>query len=279
MKKILWILPVILLFSIAGVLAEIATLITPASSATQSGAAGVINVSFGSPGLNYTQCLVNATSTKVNVTTSQYIANVTRFGNKDMKINASFNGTYKTTELQDSNDYIFGPIQCTLENDTVTTIYINATNTGITINNTVPTAATLIPTTNYFADNNSITLRGTVTDASTTSCTLKIYTGSSTATNSYIMTYSTTSCTYTPTLPDNFYYWTITSSDGTDTRESAKNTIEVSSIQHSSLPPNEQGQPAVPGQTTNKSNIMLYIIIGVLVYFGLINKKTKIIGR
>jgi hypothetical protein len=220
---------IILLICAFGVLGATVTIITPASSATQSGAAGVINISFASPGLNYTQCLVNATSTSVNVTTSQYIANVS-FGNKDMKINASFNKTYITTELEDSN-YSFSA-QCTLTNDTVDT---SASNTGIIINNTAPTS-----TWNSPANLNTRTTTGTQTfefvivDAYTTSCNYTLARGGATSGNDYIVgtaTMSGTNCSFTKafssTNDNGKWYASGTASDGSDSRNSGQNILNV----------------------------------------------------
>jgi len=131
----------------------------------------------------------------------------------------NLNGTINTAIVEDGNDYTF---TCELWNGTHS---VNKSRTGITIDNTVPTAPTsLIPTSN---PNSSVVFSGTVTGSRTTSCVL-YFDGRNPGFASYSMTHTGDTCTYThASVPEETYNWYIRASDESNTTDSNVQTTNV----------------------------------------------------
>jgi len=230
-KKILLLslLSVIVLFSMFSVSALIAaniTIVSPATSGTLSGIISPVNITRdGYDGENWTRARAYLQSAALTANTTEMMVvdwtlNVTTY-NWSLEID--------TSGIEDGNDYTF---KIELWNGTDD---INVTRTGLTINNGVPTAPTLSPSTNTQSTSaETVTFTGTVVDANTTSCTYTFYRDGSSSdgnSDSGSGSYSGTSCTFTQTFADNTdngnYYWTVTASDGTDTAVSATNIYTV----------------------------------------------------
>lgn len=226
---------IILTFLIASILlamigtvsasSAVTTLRTPASSATITGAS-TLNVTIANPDGNYS-CKFYAKSASTANSSWGLVKLETNASSEYSAI--SLNTTFSSLVLQDSNDYIFN---ATCFNDT--TIWPTvATATGITIDNTDPSAATArTPATNSLVTSaGTQTFSGTVIDSNTTGCTLKLGINGGNL-QTYTMTYSTSTCSYDYTgfsdssINEN-YQWYIISSDGTDTATSDSNVIQV----------------------------------------------------
>ena len=264
----------LILFSIISVSAlETAniTVVTPGASGTLSGASAVFNCSVvaGYEAENWTTAYIYLQSASLTANTTETlmatVSNTTAY---------DFNGTLDSTTVEDGTDYTF---KCSLFNGTD---YVNATRTGITIDNGVPTAPTISPA-NYYTISTSgtQTITGTVVDSKTTACTYTIYRGGSasdSASDSGSGSYSGSSCTFTKafsTSADNGDYWiTITASDGTNTTSSSVSHLNVAfpGVGGGSLPLSVSGD----GTTGVNSNawkwaigiiVVLVIIVGIIV--------------
>ena len=211
-----------LLFSIvlfASLASATATLVTPASSATVSGTTVAWNASFSSFA-NPMNCSVYVSSPSTANTTAVNISTST-----NSSVNAVFiNGTFNSNLVEDSNDY---SVYASCVNQTSTTQNSSA-NTAIVFDNTIPQAPTSLTPADASRDTDgSVTFTGTVTARNTTGCTL-LFNGQNPGTSSYTMTHTTNSCTHTlSSVPEQSYQWYIRASDGTNTTNSATQTITV----------------------------------------------------
>jgi hypothetical protein len=187
------------------------------------------------------------------------------------------NGTFNSTVLEDSNDYIFN---ATCRNQT--NFLHQGTRSGITIQNTVPTAPVITTHSNLqvISTTGTQTFSSTVTDARTTGCTYTIARGGATSGDDYTSgtaTYSATTCSFTKafsTTTDNGEWYVITTaSDGTDTTNSVTTIVSVQ------LPASNGGLPASVGTLGNtiKDNSLLIVgvVAGIILIIGIwiISKK------
>lgn len=134
------------------------------------------------------------------------------------------NITFDSSILEDATDYVLNAT-CYQRNGTNSDTDSD-TNTGVIINNTVPTAPTsLVPTSD---DDGIITFAGTVTGSETTACTL-YFDGKNPGLSSYTMTHSGNNCSYTTTsaIAEETYKWYIRASDGSETTDSSISTTNV----------------------------------------------------
>lgn len=130
-----------------------------------------------------------------------------------------FNGTIDTNQVWDATDYTF-TIQLWNGTDT-----LNATRSGITIDNGVPVAPTsLLPTSDT---DSTVNFSATVVDANTTACTL-YFTNGNPGSSSYSMTYSGSGCSYSLTnVPEKTYTWYVDASDGSNSTSSSSQSTNV----------------------------------------------------
>ncbi|MGC9310063.1 MAG: hypothetical protein ACP5D2_05215 [Candidatus Nanoarchaeia archaeon] len=214
-----------LLVILASFVSAATTLNVPASDSTISGTADL-----------------NATSDSLTD-----MLNCTFYAKSDLTANSTFssigtitnstasatviNGTFDSTILEDANDYQFYA-QCFNATDNET----SATNTGITVDNTIPQAPSSLDPSDKTTVSSSTTqtFTATVTDENTTSCTYTIARSGATSGSDYESgdaTYSGSSCSFTKeftTTTDNGnWYWTITASDETNTTTSGTNILNV----------------------------------------------------
>lgn len=180
------------------------------------------------------------------------------------------NGTFNSAVLQDSNDYIFN---ATCRN--VTNSVHEGTRSGITIDNTDPTAPSAItPAENtVISTAGSQTFSGTVVDATTTLCTYTAYrygSSSDEKSSSGSGTYSGTTCSFAKTFSDSAdngeYYIVLTASDGTDTASSSVRKVNVA------FPGSNGGLPSedTGSNILSTNNGLLWIIIGIIVVISLL---------
>ena len=223
-------LAIILIISIQLSLTS-AALLTPSNDAIISGRTS-INISKGvqtSYNGNWSCDLyagstltANTTWTRVNMsdgTSALSIHNNTAgaSGNGTLHINS----TFLSQTLEDANNYVFN-ITC-MNNTEI--IQVNTT-TGITIDNTVPAAATAISPTGTQI-NKTMTFVSTVTNSQTTSCSLR-FVGANPGSASYTMVYLTNTCSaQINNTPESSYQFYIRTSDESNTTDSAVQTILI----------------------------------------------------
>jgi len=239
------------------------TVVTPIASGTLSGASAVFNCSIvaGYEGQNYTTAKIYLQSAGLTANTTETlmatVSNTTAY---------DFNGTLASTTVQDGSDYTF---KCSLFNGTS---YVNATRTGIAIDNGVPTAPTLSPadlTTVTTAGTQTFT--GTVVDAETTACTYTIYRGGSPSDGtSGSGSYSGTSCTFPKafsTSADNgVWWWTVTATDGKNsTTTNAKLNVNLVGAGSGSLLPLDVAGDGTAGASSNAWKWVIGIIVVILI--------------
>jgi len=220
MKKetILFITLAFFLVIISSVSAASVTLVSPASNAVISGTA-TLNATITGVAGNFT-CKFYAKSSSTANNTWTLLKTQANTTATDAAT------TFSSTSLEDSNDYVFN---ATCYNDTDS--WGDDTNTGITIDNTVPqTPTSLSPADGTIDDDGSVTFTATVVDENTTYCTL-YFVGGNPGQSSYTMTQTpgTTTCTKTLTnIPEQTYTWYVIASDGSNSSSaSSSNTISV----------------------------------------------------
>lgn len=240
------------------------TLVTPASSAVISGNY-VLNVTNGT--MNE---IINCTwyAKSVSTANSSYI-NITLLSTNLSASDKDINFTFDSTLLEDSNDY---SIYATCANDTL--IQNTSVATGVTIDNTIPQAPTLSPSSNSASPQTSAvyqTFSGTVTNKNTTSCTYVIARGGATSGNDYTAgtaTYSSSTCSFTKafnsTADNGDWIWSITASDGTNTTQSSSNHFVLS------LPGSGSAGSDVSGSSSSGSSGNHTWIIGIIVLIVII---------
>lgn len=205
---------VITLMSLTTAVLDTVAINSPSASSTISGTVQVnatlsSNLSHGyNCSFSVHSLALTGNTTWTNITGEYLVANESQ---------GLFNTTFVSLNvIEDGNDYVFNAT-CT----NVTDIIVD-TNTGITIDNTVPIApTTLSPASNSIDDDGTITFSGAVTNNVTTSCTLYFVT-TNPGNPSYSMTYSGTSCSRAFTnVPETYYDYYIQASDETNTTNSA----------------------------------------------------------
>lgn len=207
------------------------TYVSPAASATLTGATSKVNVTAANAIVNYTCAVYLYSASTANSSIAKGL--MADFGVQNNS-DVAWNTTINTLSVEDSNDYTM------LVNCTNGTNYATATRTSLTVQNSVPTApASLSPATNtQITTGGSQTFTSTVVDKNTTGCTYIISRGGATATsgdpNDYTAgtaTYSGSTCSFTKTFTSFYengdWTWTITATDGTDTTASTSTVLNV----------------------------------------------------
>jgi len=198
------------------VAAQTATLVSPSDNSVISGNSVTLNATVSNPAKNFS-CQFYAMSTSTNNNTWTLLATVANTTNIEAKT------TFDSSIIEDSDDYVFN---VTCYNDTDT--WNDDTNTGITVDNTVPqTPTSLSPSSDSFDNDGSVTFTATITDENTTTCTLYFVDGGP-GSSSYTMTQTpgTSTCTKTLTnMPDQTYKWYVKASDGTNTSSASSTNI------------------------------------------------------
>ena len=200
-------------------------------------------------------------------TSSKFLGTNTSPGNDSVWVLVNLN----TTLFEDGADYVF---QANVTNDTTGASgqVGNDTNTGVTIDNTAPTAPTLLRPTLYQDDSNNITIRGDVTGGQTTSCTLKINQ------KTFTMTYSGDLCerriNIFQDIGESSYTYEVTASDGLNTSVTKANlNIERGSGSAVRLQIAQQQQDAAGQATGGGTNRNVLFLIGAAVLLWLVFGK------
>lgn len=253
------------------------TLVSPASSGVISGTY-TLNVTNGTMN-EIINCTFYAKST--STANSSYVA-ISTLATNESASDYDINITFDSTILEDSNDY---SVYATCANDTL--VQNTSVTTGVIVDNTIPQAPTLSPSSNSASPQTSAvyqTFSGTVTNANTTSCTYVIARGGATSGNDYITgsaTYSASTCSFTKafnTTTDNGdWIWYITASDETNTTESSHNNFVVNLPGSGSGGNNNLGNTGYTanGEKGGKGWIILFavIIVLIIVAVGLSKKR------
>lgn len=248
-----------------------ATVITPAQGASIS---QVVNLNATNSSLPIMlNCSFYAwSSLSANTSQGVVIAVATNTTANALAVNVTFN----TTGLQDASDYTF-LASCRNSTNAV----VNSSNTGITIDNTNPTAPSALSPATFTTKTTSgvQTFTATVDDPSTTSCSLTIGRGGvapgSSDTETITGTYSTNTCTAAKTFSSSTangnWFWYFTASDGADDTQSAQNELNVNipgSGGGGGALLQQQGAQVSGGQATIsvaglKANKNMIIILGI----------------
>lgn len=261
-----------------------ATLTLPAASTTYSGTV-ILNTTTANQAGNFTCSFYGKSLISANSSWSILASAVNNTA-------SGVNTTFDSVGIEDANDY---SVNVTCANNTNT--WTPDVHTGITIDNTIPQAPTLSPSTNTLnKTSGTYTFTGDVTDANTTSCTYLISRGGAVSgtqdSTTGSATYSAASCTFTKTFSNSKdngdWYWYITASDGSNTTQSATNILQVQIAPSGGTSPivanqllkngkiDEKTLAIASGEKENNYNIFL-IIIGVviasIVIYFLIRKR------
>ncbi len=155
----------------------------------------------------------------------------TPIGNVKNNTKSITNFSYNTAnKFEDGNDYY---LNATCFNTSVDIGYAIIT---ITIDNTIPTTpTTLSPASNTLITSTTAqTFTGTLVNTSTTSCSYTIARGGADSGNDYTSasgTFTGTGCsfskTFTDTLDNGLWYWTLIASDETNTSRTASQILNV----------------------------------------------------
>ena len=208
MKKLILLGLFLVLFAV-GVNAFTVTLNTPATNEDSvSGTAYVLNATTADVSVYNCTFYAKSTST-ANSTYGLLNATVTNTSSGQTE----FTTNWDTTSVEDSNDYSFN---ATCYNE-IGDIGVD-TNTGIEIDNTVPTApSSPAPADKSTNTNGSQAFSVAVTGSETTGCTL-YFSGPNPGSSNYAMTHSGDTCTKSAiAFPEYTYYWYVIATDGTNT--------------------------------------------------------------
>lgn len=276
------------LMSFSSALIGNVTLTTPANNAIIAGTSP-LNVSITGIAGNFT-CSYYAKSSITSNSSWSLLA--TRGNNTATSANTTFN----TLILHEANNYQFNAT-CGNATGIWSSEIASQVNTGITVDNSVPTAPTLSPSTNTVVNTaGSKTFTGTVVDGETTNCTYLISRGGAVSgtqdSTTGTATYSGTSCTFTKTFTDTKdngdWYWYITASDSTNETQSAVNIYQVQLASSGGSSPivadqiartgtiNERTLAIASGEDSNNTTLWFIgggVILAFIVIYFLIRKR------
>ncbi|MHA1867823.1 MAG: hypothetical protein ACTSXD_07130 [Candidatus Heimdallarchaeaceae archaeon] len=174
--------------------------------------------------------------------------------------------------VEDGTDYT---LNATCRNSSNDLAYATV---AITIDNTIPTTPTLSPTDQTVDTDGTINFTATLAGENTTSCTL-YFDGTNPGSTSYTMNHVGDTCSYTLTgIPETTYKWYVENSDGTNTTNSATNTVNIDT-DHSNIAVitdevDEEGFAIDSGDGIQDLMIPT-VIIGVIVLIGIWIAKRK----
>jgi len=232
----------------------------------------LINLTF------YAKSTLSANSTWGQIGANNSL-NVTAFSNSTITVISL------AEKIEDSNDYIFNVTAINASGAGEVLSY--DTNTGITVDNTIPTTpSALSPATATIDADGSVTFSATVTGSETTSCTLRFKQGNP-GFASYTMTHTGNTCTRTLTgIPEQSYPWFVRASDETNTTDSGEVTVAVDistgnldlgALQEFGIEPSDQRALSVGGLGTTGGipNGVILAIIAVVVIVVIIKLRKK----
>jgi len=261
------------------------TIDAPATGATVA-AAITANVTLSATtDLQDNETLINCTwnvwsSATANSSSSAVAMLVT---DTNITANSSFthliNTTLNVTYYEDSDNYNV-KVTCVGNNSRSCT----DTNTGIRINNGVPTMpSTVLPAADTKDTDGDMTFSAAVAGNETTDCTL-VFSGTNPGSGGYVMTHSGDTCTVSLTgIPNSVYDWYIAASDKTDITNSAVRVLTIDQPKvspgakaaiASGIVPAESGQ--VIGGTGGGIDSTLVVLValgGLAIWYFVLRKK------
>lgn len=252
------------------------TINIPAVSGTLTGATAVFNITMitGFEAQNWSQVDVWLNSLSTANSSSTFISS-----GYNLTTILTLNGTLSSTDFEDSNDYT---IIFQLRNGSDS---FNVSRNSITINNTIPQVpSSLSPSsTTILTSSSTQTFTSTVTNRNTTGCTYTIYRGGSPSDSSSASgsaNYLTNTCSFTKSFTSSVdngnYYWTITASDGSDSSISSPTlfSVQIPASAGGLLPgtyKTEEGKTltiASNGTIGSSPVLIIGIVVGVVLLIG-----------
>lgn len=241
------------------------TINVPANDATVTGN-NAINVSVTDNKGNFSCVIYFKSVSTANSTWSKIVtlSNNTIGGGWATGLNNTFNSAL----VEDSNDYL---INASCYN--LTAFMGDDTNTGIIVQNTVPTAPTSVsPSDNtLITSKGAQTFSGTVINAKTTGCTYTLLKGG-TSVETGAATYSGSTCSFTKTfgssIDNDLWSVILTASDGTDTAS----TTTTMNVQLAGI---GGFNPEISEKSGTNSNMTIWVILGAVVIGYFLLKKKK----
>lgn len=287
MKKLIWIIPFILLFSLFSVYAINCAFVSPANNEILR-AGSIINITYSNGGLATTDeivtLIVNASSpsTRNSSALTRLIVNQTNItitGTTLSTINVSL-PVQSSDWVEDSNDYT---LVASVENATAR-VACNATRTGIILDRTVPSTATGITYTSPVGNTQTIT--ATINAINSNRCYIRfggnpLITMVRSGTNNSVCTYTAARGTNSPA--DGDYQFIIRADDRSNVTDSAIQSVTIKANQNgdgsylSNAIANVPSGQSILGGSSNpfapKDNkiVVILVLLGVFLYFK--NKK------
>lgn len=263
------------------------TVTTPAASGTLSGG-GLVNISFaGNDGSNVTWCSFQVMSSSTANSSWSTVVNISNSSAADDSNNANWGDLNWTLTsditaiiVEDSNDYSARAV-CYNGSDNTT----SATVTSVTIDRTKPqTPTTAHADETEFDDVTTKTITYTITGENTTSCRIAFLIDGApprfTGTNTFSMTHSGNSCTYTvtkATIADAVYDVYVRASDGTNTTNSARSNFGINTISDDAVG-TADGFTVPVAKKVAREELMkniFWVLAGGFVIWALFFRKTK----
>jgi hypothetical protein len=271
-KKMSLLLTPIILLLCMGLVSATITLTDTGSDTTFIGSGDQIKFTMNQTGTEFygagsvVVCNASLTSSLTTNTTAQWSTskNVTA----GVNVNMTWVINISSAQYEDANDYT---IKINCSNDTAS-IYQGTLSTANTVDNTDPTVATITGPEDQATNrvNNTMYFSATVTDANTVYAYVYWRDSSPTGHSKEAMNCSGslgTTCTYTASnVPDGTYYWTIETSDGTDSTLASYRSFLLNFQKMTGAAKTILYQQAQDSQTTSIPPIVIIIGIGVVVY-------------
>jgi len=275
MKKLILLIALISLFMIMGVNALVSGDITIQTTTWQENT--LVNVTLTN-GNNVTYVTLRGSASNTANSSTIVIYNITNSTATNFNF-ASANFTLgNDIALEDSVSWSITPITTGSQGGADG---VSGSATTVTIDRTSPSVATTSHKANTeFDDINTRTITYTVNGANTTSCRIAFGKTRFTGSNTFAMTHSANSCTYTISkgaISDGTYKTYVQASDGTNTSVSTGIDFKIKTIEGVagddisaiSVPLVEKG---VIGQV-NLGMVLLIVIVGTGAYLAFFKKK------
>jgi hypothetical protein len=281
-NNILLTLPLALLLLLCVGLASAAiTLTNTASDTTFFGSGNQIRFTVNDTGGGYgaasvTSCNASLTSSLTTNSTDRWTVNTN--GSVTVNVNMTWVINISSAQYQDSKDYL---VKVNCSNSTAS-FFQGTLLTTSTVDNTVPTAATITSpdNDNYYRLNSTVTVEATITDANTNDVYVVWRDSSPNGFTASAMNCSSalgSTCTLALTnVPNGGYYYTIRTSDGTNNTYTSYQTFTVDRVKMTGaaktiIYSNPEGAPSKGIPTW----LIVVALLAVAYYFFIHKKKRK----
>jgi len=258
----------------------VTTIDKPATDADMG--AGLYNANFtlGAPTDNRDNLtLHNCTWSLYSVSTGNTSSAVVLYTNASINITGNtaivVRHQLNTALVEDANDYSL-KVTCIAANDTSLTS--TDTNTGLDVDNTIPTSpSSYSPADGTKDTDGDVSFSVAVTGARTTACTM-FFKGTTPGKGSYSMTHSGATCTASLSgMPNSVYEWYVTATDGTNsTTTSTTTTLQIdqpsvspgmkAQLMTGEPQPTDEGV-GVDGGIPTTTIVAFVVLVAVVIYF------------